>query len=642
VFASIVPLTRLPKHVHHFTYAVPEELQEVLAPGMLVAMPFRNRPALGLVFSLDVPEPDRPVKPIGAVLNHTPLLTTAHLLFAQTCANLYGVSLAVIIKMMLPPLQKRKLQKAELKSGLESNFQGHSDAISSGSRQSRDVAEIAPNVFGSTVARYGSRKEHISYITDHFHSPGLLLVPRVTDIAELTAQLPKELCECIIIWHSELSQKEQFDAWMRVRNEPNALVIGTRGAVFLPFFGLSSIIIDIEHDEQHKHWDMAPRFHAKDIASLLAAQYGSARHDISYSPSPESYYLVHKKKAAGDAERIAPRPAPESMRIIDMQDERRSGNFNVLSEPLAEALLSARGDVFLYVNRKGYASAAGCRDCGHVMRCETCGLPHTYSEQKRKLLCHHCRSSAPFTGICPVCRGVLTPFSGPGTEQIETVVTGLLPSQHGARIIRMDSDAELPPLKEEGRRRVIIGTEMAFGLVRWEQTDVIGFVTLDAELAIPEYRAAENAWHRLQETIFCMKKDAWCFVQTNNKNQLVVRGLRQPDRFYRTELSMRKALGYPPYTYLVRFFGGAATEQESKKTARAVYETLSLQLTEHQKRATLRPPITMHPSYFRRQYWHAILATVPSDSWQETVPLLARHVPHTWKIDPNPISLLHP
>lgn len=632
MIALVIPLRRLPRRFDFFSYTVPSALESQLQPGQLVTIPFQSSSILGIVFRLEPGSSSTEnLKELKNIVYDHPLFSPIHLRFFDLIHRWYGTSLSTIASMAAPPLQKRKLANIELTS-----LPASSSPFSP-----------VPN-----VEVYTDTREHSRLLQQTISGHTLILVPQIYLINEIWSELSDEQKTQAIIWHSELSVKEQFSRWFAIRNNEKQIVIGTRGAVFLPFPKLDTIIVDYEHDGQHKHFDQVPRYHTKDVASLLAELFGARLSLLSYSPSCESYFHARKKKWLSQFnQEKRPLPTPLFLpSIMNMKDERQGGNFQPLSERIIERMNTQTGDMFLFLNRLGFASAVVCQDCGYRETCRQCQNPLMYHEKSKTLSCHHCQFSRSPSLLCPECQSASITFFGVGTEQVETYIRALIVDRADIECIRIDSE-ENPQGKKHTllqeqvanqKRHIIIGTQMAFPYIQWEKTHTIALLDLDRQLGLPEFQATEHVWHKIQEIRFRQTKNSEFFIQTFSPSHVLLRSLTEPDRFYRTELNLRRSLGYPPYQYLVRYFFVHMNQSVAKREVERVHAELAVQLTKEKKTITLHPPLPMHPSYFRSQFWYTIIAKCDPDHWQEDLPWMNQHIPETWKIDPRPISLLSP
>lgn len=611
MIASVILVGRLPRSLGVFDYLVPAELETGIHAGQLVSVPFRSSTRFGIVKS-ERAGTDARLKMLDSVVSTEPFLLSAQMTMIDSLATWYGVSPAAIAAMMLPPLQKRKFRN-----------------ISMAEQTSIRRKKISQPIFHL----YRSEQEHADCLREALFGTTLLLVPTRAILESVKKLLSPHVRDSALFWHSDMTPKEQFAGWFAVRNGEKRIVAGLRSALFLPFPRLDRIVIDYEHDENHKSWDGAPRYHAKDVAELLADLSGATLHCMSFSPSVENYFhifsgrlaLSRRKKQITKPEQLLS-PIRERPEIVDMRDERKKKNFSLFADRSVDAIQSASGDIFLFLNRVGFATSVGCNDCGYIARCPSCQLPFIYHEEKRMLACHHCRTQTPLPLSCPVCASPVVQLRGAGTESAEKEIRRILGVQNPRAIVRIDRESE-GGMPDTEKSRIIIGTDMALPHIRWDKTDCIVFLDFDKQLAIPEYMSTERAWHRIAEVQYKRSSDSRFFIQTFHPEHMLFRSLSEPDRFYRTELSGRKAFGYPPYAYLVRYIHDARD---------------AFALTDGSLSSILTPPVETHPKYSRGIYWQTRMARLSADAWQEELPMLNARVPQTWKIDPHPISLLAP
>lgn len=621
MLATIIPLKRLPRHLGPFSYIVPDDLKVDISIGQLVTIPLRKSTVFGLVFSLSelTEENTAELKPILSIVQKQPFLSDTQLHILDTLSQWYGVSSSVIATMMMPPLQKRKIASAHMGPLIDTTKQ---------------------KTQNTQYFFYKNKSERQEFLNNAVHGVTLILVPTVQDIEPTLSLIPEAMREHAIAWHGTVSQKEQFSRWMSVRTQEKTIIIGTRGSVFLPFQSLDTIIIDAEFHEQHKHFDQAPRYHVHDVAELLAEHYQSRLIFSGYSPSERMYYASHKKLVVSNLpEKLEPIAA--SPHIIDMKMERHGKNFAPLAYDVQNAVEQhPEQTCFFYLNRRGFATSVGCNECGHVIDCRTCGLPLNYHEQKNKLLCHTCQTEFPMVDRCPKCHAPVVALRGIGIEQLASYIRTLIPDDK-REIIVIDSETDVHQ-ETLLAPHIMVGTDAAFAYVNWEKTDAIIMVDIDQQLHIPEHAASEHAWHLIQKIQFERKPDSTFIIQTRNKDHVVIKALAQPDLFYRLDLNLHRALLYPPYSYLIRYFYGHPNQSFAKIHAEQIQKKLAEALTKSPKKLRLLPPSEMQPKYYRQQYWYAIMVKSDPNLWKENLLWLNTHIPPNWKIDPSPISLLSP
>lgn len=621
MIANIIPLKRLPRQIGYLSYTVPDDLKESIHPGQLVTIPLRKSTVFGLVFSLHTAqETDGELKPLESIVQQMPFLSLAQLSFLDTLSIWYGVSPAIIASMMMPPLQKRKLAKMEIGSIV--------------------TLETQPAIKKPThFFYYRNKEEKKIFLSEKINGTTLIIVPTVADIRDTLLCLPEGLQSKVLTWSSTASQKEQFSAWVQIRNAQAPIIIGTRGSVFLPFQTLDTIIVDAEQHEQHKHWDQAPRYHVHDIVPLLANIFGGTLHFSGYSPSQTMYYASHKQLMETNLPELID-PINTVPTIADMKKERHGKNYSPLSYQAEQAINDTSGDIFFYLNRKGFATSVGCNDCGHAIVCRQCQLPMTYREQTKKLSCYSCGITEPMPSICPHCNSTVVQLRGVGIEQLAAFIREQTDTK-GREVIAIDGDSEQLDIGPHAPR-IIVGTDAAFAHIAWTKTDAIVFANIDQQLHIPEYTASEHAWHLIQKVQFERKPDSLFVIQTHNPDHMVLKGIPQPDLYYRLDLNLHRALLYPPYSYLIRYFFGHPNASFAKIHTGQIHKKIADALTKTPKKLKLLAPIEMQPRYYRGQYWYAIIIKSEPTLWQEHLQWLNGFIPPNWKVDPRPNSLLPP
>lgn len=626
MIATITPLTRLPRHLARFDYLVPADLQDTLAIGTLVRIPFRSSFVFGIVTEVHTSRPKgKELKSIDAIVQAEPLVSKEYLSLFATVSDWYGISLSTILKTSLLPLQKRKLKIMYL-TPLKKNKK----------KENR--------VKKPEVLVYRTKEEHRATLQKTIQGTTLLVFPERHLLEDVLRVLTPEQQQHAILWHSALTPKKQFELWLRVRNGEATIILGTRGAVFLPFPQLDTVIIDFEHDENHKHWDQTPRFHVKDIVGLLQKIHGASVYYASFSPSVESYYGVYKNLFRGDKKSFSSlsfsatyTELAEVPKILNMHYERGARNQSPLADEIRKVIEEGSGDIFIFVNRRGYALSLRCPDCGHTEVCPTCEQPLVYHEDKT-LHCHYCKITMPAPVSCAKCGSVQLYSPGSGTQQLEKMVRELC-SNSETNITRIDSDTGSFPPPLPGIRHIIIGTTMAFPYIKWEKTDCIVWVDIDHQLLIPDYAAFEQVWHRIHDIQWRRKEDSQFFIQTNFPHHLCFFSLKEADRFYRLDLNGRRSFDYPPYRYLVRYIYGHRQKHIAQKEATRLVDLLEAELTRSKKTAILQGPVEMHPQYFRKKFWYTIILKLPRETWQNDLLWLNTFVPETWKVDPRPLSV---
>lgn len=630
MYARIVPLKRLPNNLSICDYHVPEHMDSILQVGQMVSIPFRKSNLFGLVLSLEnTSEYGEKVKDIQAIVHNVPFFRMSEITLLEMLAEIYHTPFGSIMESALLPLQKRKLQTIELKPLPE--------------HQSKSM----PIEF----AQYLDESEHQKLLISFTKKQTLILISEIQKISKIRSYFPPETR--IALWHSELSTKEKFSTWLKIRNGEVDVIIGTRSTLFLPFFDLKNIIIDAEEEKSHKHDDGTPRIHVKDIAPLVGHNHAANVFFTSSHPSSETYHALYKKtyKVEGktiDSEKtlgVIKKIPRESPTFIDLKSERVGHKKDYfLSQSVQEKIAQTHGDVFLFLNRRGSATSIFCQACGFRDTCPTCNNIRVYHETDRLLHCHYCKVSMPMPTLCPKCHTQILSLQGYGTEQIEKTLEQIQ-TKTSAKIIRLDSDIEekkrLENINSSGQK-IIVGTELSLQYIDWKNVSLCVCLNLDTLLSLPEYMAEEKLWHTVQHIQYERRPESTFLIQTHIPDHPFWKSLNDPDLFYRTDLKKRKNFSYPPYSFLVKYIIGKASKTEAYAEAKQVHQTLEKLLTKDQKKGTMYDPIELHPHYFRKMYWYGIILLLEPNNWMEILKEINKNLGENWKVDPRPNSIFSP
>jgi primosomal protein N' (replication factor Y) len=417
----------------------------------------------------------------------------------------------------------------------------------------------------------------------------LVLMPEISLTAQAIGIYRARFGDRVAILHSALSAGERWDEGERIRSGEAMVVIGARSALFAPVRSLGLIVIDEEHESSYKQ-EQAPRYHARE-AALERGRLNSCPVVLaSATPAVESFYQA----GAGGLRllrlpaRVEARPLP-AVRVVDLRGAARLPA--IFSNPLRQGIagrLQAQEQVILFLNRRGYATFLICPACGHSLRCADCGIAFTYYRDDRSLRCHHCGLARGAPETCPNCGGREISFSGFGTERVEAELARLFPQARAGRLDRDTTAAKGAHVRIVGRFReaetnVLIGTQMVAKGFDFPDVTLVGVISADTALNLPDFRAGERTFQLLTQVAGRSgrgEKAGQVVVQTYRPDHyaIVAAAAQDYEAFYRQEIAMREELGYPPFSQVANIVVSASTEAEAERRAGTLAEAIRAQL----------------------------------------------------------------
>jgi primosomal protein N' (replication factor Y) (superfamily II helicase) len=409
----------------------------------------------------------------------------------------------------------------------------------------------------------------------------VLVITGETARAESLAAALVHPARATVVLHSMMPGQKRADIWERIRQNDVSVMVGTRAAVFLPLHPLGLIWIDREEDSALKE-PMEPRYHARDVAWMRALEEQALLVLSSAHLSLETCGFEapeHLLKAPGRPDR-----SPH-IEVVDLRHENRA---TLLSTRLQEAMQEAiarRAGVLLFLNRKAYAGALVCRECGQVPRCTSCAVAFAFSRHKHLLFCHYCGTTHPIPDLCSACGSTRLQPIGEGTERVEEEVKRRFPS---ARVLRVDGETMRRPKEALAmwtriRRRewdVLVGTQVLLRDDAVPSVGVVGAVQADAGLSLPDFRAAERTFHLLQDAatlVQPMSAGGRFIIQSYLPTHHVIEAVARQEEaiFTSEELKHRKALGFPPAVRVIVLHISGALEATVEEAAQAWAAALS-------------------------------------------------------------------
>ena len=420
----------------------------------------------------------------------------------------------------------------------------------------------------------------------------LMLVPEIALTAQLVKRFKAWFGDMVAVAHSKLSQNERGDVWYKMHTHQANILIGVRSAVFAPFKNLGLIIIDEEHESSYKQ-EERPNYHARAVALQRSCYTGAPLILGSATPDLESYY----KAKIGEYEhlRLTKRATGSllpTVEIVDMRKELQERNFSVLSRKLKQALVttaSSSEQAIVLLNRRGYSTFVLCRDCGASIVCPHCAVALVYHSAGEAMRCHYCGNTAEIPAECPTCHSRRIKFFGTGTQKAEAELEEL----PEIRVLRMDQDstaqkfahADILSSFARGERNVLIGTQMVAKGHDIPNVTLVGVLSADSALNLPDFRASERTFSLLTQAAGRAgrgdKAGHVIFQAYDVENKVLQQAARQDyDSFALDELKDREAFFYPPFAQMLKMTVWGKDEGQALALAKKVTTFLQAQQLE--------------------------------------------------------------
>jgi len=461
------------------------------------------------------------------------------------------------------------------------------------------------------------------------------------------------------------------------------IVVGARSGLFTPLQDVGLIVLDEEHDASYKQSPpvLPPYYHARDLAEEMMRRnngiviVGSATPDIETSYRAERgeveklelprrimghrvriYELAERtgvlsryqadKSDADDAVMIDLPP----VQVVDMRSELKDGNTSIFSRPLQHAIadvLERREQAILFINRRGQSTFVFCRDCGYIAKCPRCDMPLTHHRLGSNLRCHHCGFVQAEPEICPNCTSRRIKFFGAGTQQVEQALVEMFPR---VRAVRWDSDtADSAEAHEailqrfiERKADVMVGTQMVAKGLDLPLVTLVGVVSADIGLGLPDFRAGERTFQILTQVAGRAGRGLLggrVILQTYQPDHYAITAAAKHDyaAFYQKEIAYRRDIAYPPFRRLVRILFRFPNETQAQREAERAAALLRRRLIDLEMTGT--ELIGPAPCFFTRENnifrWQVLLRGP-----DPTVVLDGIDVPRGWYVDVDPVEVL--
>jgi len=484
----------------------------------------------------------------------------------------------------------------------------------------------------------------------------LYMVPEISLTPQVIALLLDTFGEEVAVLHSALAPGERYDEWMKIKEGRARVVLGPRSAVFAPFTDLGLIIIDEEHENTYKQSEPAPRYDARCVAEKLAELFGATLVIGSATPSLKSFQKVYKGQygVLKMSHRVSSRPMP-SIKIIDMKKEIKKGNTSIFSEELMESLqktLDAGKQAILFMNRRGFHTYVMCRECGKPLTCPHCSITLNYHHSKSKLICHYCNYQQPIPKGCPFCGSSYVRYYGTGTERVAEEFSKVFPNTH---FVRMDADtthkkdSHLKILKEfqEGKAKVLIGTQMVAKGLDFPKVTLVGVINSDFLLNMPDYQAGERAYQLLTQVAGRAGRGnelGKVLIQTYEPDNYLFSAIQEQnyEKFFKKEISNREILQYPPFCSLLRILVSGYSEEQVLKRIEEWEVILKKEILNFKEQIEILGPTVAPLGLIRERFrYHIIVKGVDLGNLQKLA-LIIREKAKEYSAEPRTIIDIEP
>jgi primosomal protein N' (replication factor Y) (superfamily II helicase) len=602
MIVEVVPTIRLPRNIGIFSYNVPKAMEQDIQIGQIIDINFRNRNVNGLVINVKKIQKNKKFKDISKISFLSPVITKDQIDLIQKISEYYAVSPGVVARSFMPSIPKKvKINIRRRKT----------------EKRSRQIKEL----FLWTNLNERDKK-YSEIIKKNKDKQILILVPVIEQIDKMVKDLNLDEKDVFKV-HSRLTSKvKYFKEWLEILSGKPKIVIGTKMSIVLPFTNLSTIILDSEHDWNHKQSDINPRYDSRKVSEWIAEKQKSRLIYSTPSPSMEisnSFKNTKLKKFN-----------TKQFKIIDLNQEQEKGNYSFLSEDLISNIqetLKNKKRVFLLHNRKGLAGFVECEDCKHVFVCPECNISLVYYNETKKIHCHHCGFSTDVSPLCPKCSGPNIKFKSKGVEDIANKIKNIFKDKKILTLSKEDKKKNLDNVD------ILIGTQFALQKLDFNKIGLISFINFDQLIKYPDFRTEERAF-QMVNNLLAITEDTQFIIQTHNPDHIILQSLKKnnADMFYRSELKTRKELNYPPFFKLIKIIF------QDKSNSKAFYlsDQLVKKIKDKKLDLEILGPLPAYPRKVRGKFRYNIIIKTKKPDLKDIYTL----VPSDYIIDVDPEKLV--
>lgn len=611
-----------------FQYRIPPASRTEAEVGKRVRIPFRNSTRVGYIVKLE----DKPLvtdpRYLSEIIDDRPIFTPDMIELARWMKDNYFCSWGEALEAMIPgPLKHGRTEmspRIKEEAAAVTPTQPHSPSKEQ-QKAMDDILECLDARKHEVFLLHGitgsGKTEVYLRSVESVVAKGrsaVVLVPEISLTPQTVERFISRFGDMVAVFHSGMLSSARFREWKRIKEGKARVVVGPRSAVFSPFPDPGIFIVDEEHEPTYKQ-DDPPRYHAREVAIERARMAGVPVILGSATPSLESYHkaLSGAYKLAELPQRISEKELPR-IKLVDMrlEMETRTGS-RVISSVMAEALrkdVSKKQQALIFLNRRGYSTFVMCRGCGHNIKCSGCDSPLVYHDTRKQLICHHCGYMTQPIKICPSCNNEYLMYKGSGTQKIEGELKRILP---GARIERMDSDtmskrgAHDRVLSEFKQHKidVIVGTQMIAKGLDFPKVTMVGVVSADANLNLPDFRSGERTFNLITQVAGRAGRGdlgGEVIVQTFTPDNYAIKMAAKHDynAFYSRDIQSRRELRFPPFTHLIKLTIRSKKEENAVKFSENLAKVLRNKIPDIDMIGPVPSPMIKLRGFYR---WNILL-----------------------------------
>ena len=650
-----------------FQYKIPDNLAGEIAVGKRVFVPFGPRAVVGYVVGFSDLAEVEDLKEITGIIDKTPILTEELLKLTGWIKDNYFCSWGEAIAAAIPSGIKKG--KTELGTRIKDLGAGHGEFEKTVPHEPTEEQSSALKLILESIEKH----EHKTFLLHGITSSGktevylqaidsvlakgrqaIMLVPEISLTPQTIERFVSRFGKHVAVIHSRLTPARRFLEWKKIKAGEASIVVVARSAIFSPVAYLGLVIIDEEHENTYKQDDV-PRYHARDVAEERTRLNDCPLILGSATPSLEAYYKAKKGeyKLIRLTKRIEERLLPKA-KIVDMRMElatrKKISIFSKILLDAVEKTIKDGNQAIIFLNRRGFSTFVNCKKCGFVMKCKRCDTVMVYHFDTKKLICHYCNYTIQPPDICPKCRSGYIRYMGLGTEKVESELGHNFAHAH---IARMDSDTTAKRGSHDrilgdfksGDTTLLVGTQMIAKGLDFPKVTLVGIVSADITLNLPDFRASERTFGLITQVAGRAGRGedgGEVIIQTYTPSHYAILTAAKHDyeKFYNEEIISRKELLFPPFVNLAKVTVRARNDAAAENAAKELAEAMRPELGE----VRMGGPAPALISRMRGYYRYSII--LKGKSRKELCDFLKRVLPKFRKphgiliaVDIDPISM---